>query len=236
LRAAVKHEGGIMLRHLKTPRGFVAGLVVGAALVGGIAYAAIPDANGVIHGCVSNSTGGLRAVDPAASSPSLSACKNNETAVDWNQQGPTGATGPAGPPGSGGALTYNVAPAPTHVTESPGPMTDVLTFGPFTFSVNCNVDDNGTVTGTYLVHSTDAGAQYYGRTLGDGRSQDVQDYEAQESAFPGDPVPPTFFNPVVAFVSPATGMAVTARPVTFLDVSSPTPCRFFGTFTPIPSS
>ena len=76
----------------------VAGAVI--ALGAGIAYAAIPDNGGVIHGCYSNANGLLRVVDPA----SADACRPSETALNWNQQGalgPTGPSGPQGPPGAG---------------------------------------------------------------------------------------------------------------------------------------
>lgn len=72
----------------------------------GIAYAAIPDANNVIHGCVSKGDGGgLRVVDTDRGQ----SCKTGELAVNWNQAGPKGldgapgkdgAAGPPGPPGS----------------------------------------------------------------------------------------------------------------------------------------
>jgi hypothetical protein len=72
-----------------------------------IASAAIPDSGGVIHGCYASKDGSLRVVDTGASG----ACDTKkETALDWNQTGPTGATGPqgpAGPPGtSHGYYTY----------------------------------------------------------------------------------------------------------------------------------
>jgi hypothetical protein len=75
-------------------------LVAVLALVGaGIAYAAIPDSSGVIHGCYSTKNGSLRVIDSAAK------CANGEVALNWNQQGPkgdTGATGPQGPKGDTG--------------------------------------------------------------------------------------------------------------------------------------
>lgn len=79
---------------------FVLGAVVGLALAGGVAWATIPGNDGVIHGCYS-ANGSLRVIDPSAGT----ACKNSETAIQWNQQGPTGPPGPAGqqgPPGPAG--------------------------------------------------------------------------------------------------------------------------------------
>jgi hypothetical protein len=67
-------------------------LTVALLLVGGIAYASIPDANGVIHGCRKNSGGALRVIDTDAGQT----CAGNETALSWNQTGPQGPPGPAG--------------------------------------------------------------------------------------------------------------------------------------------
>ncbi len=74
---------------------------VGCALGAGatVALAAIPSADGVIHGCYSNTKGTLRVIDDTA------ACTTGETRLTWNQkgqpgpQGPQGEPGPAGPPG-----------------------------------------------------------------------------------------------------------------------------------------
>jgi hypothetical protein len=63
------------------------------ALVGGIAYATIPDSAGVIHGCYRTQSGQLRVIDSGGCSPS-------EAALNWNQ------TGPAGPPGPSGTLAW----------------------------------------------------------------------------------------------------------------------------------
>jgi hypothetical protein len=74
------------------------GVAFGALLAGGIAYAAIPDANGVVHGCYANENGHLRVIDPSTGD----ACKSNESALDWNQTGPQGPPGPQGPKGDKG--------------------------------------------------------------------------------------------------------------------------------------
>jgi len=65
------------------------------ALVGaGIAYGAIPDSSGVIHGCYSSKTGALRVINS-----STAKCASGELALNWNQKGPKGDTGAAGPRG-----------------------------------------------------------------------------------------------------------------------------------------
>ena len=66
--------------------GILTGLSLGLA---GNAIATIPDADGVIHGCVNNENGKLRVIDPPAT------CMSNETVLDWNQAGLPGPTGPS---------------------------------------------------------------------------------------------------------------------------------------------
>lgn len=54
-----------------------AGVLIGA---GTVAWAAIPDADGTVHGCFKNSNGALRVIDPASDS-----CGATETAITLNQ-------------------------------------------------------------------------------------------------------------------------------------------------------
>ena len=68
----------------------LAGAAVVLVLAGGVAWAAIPDASGVIHGCFKSNNGQLRVAESAA------ACNPSETPIDWNQQGAQG------PPGADG--------------------------------------------------------------------------------------------------------------------------------------
>src|SRR5258708_4550036 len=60
-------------------------------------YATIPDANDAIHGCYDHSGGNLRVIDN-----SVTNCKANETALNWNATGPQGPAGPAGASGTAG--------------------------------------------------------------------------------------------------------------------------------------
>ena len=73
-------------------------VVVVAAVAGSAAFAAIPDAGGVVHGCYVKSGGSLRVIDA-----SVTKCKSTETSLDWNQQGQQGLPGPQGPKGDTGA-------------------------------------------------------------------------------------------------------------------------------------
>lgn len=100
-----------LLRRAVKPRValIAAAASVGLVTAGTVAYAAIPDADGVLHGCYNTngglltSKGDLRVVDTAAD------CKSWETPVTWNQagqpgqQGPPGPAGPQGPQGPQGA-------------------------------------------------------------------------------------------------------------------------------------
>src|SRR5262245_27863234 len=74
------------------------GAMMGALAAGGIAYASIPDASGVIHGCYKTNGGSLRVIDTAAGGM----CLSSETPLAWSQTGPTGAAGPAGANGQTG--------------------------------------------------------------------------------------------------------------------------------------
>jgi hypothetical protein len=89
------------MRH-KFKRPSPAMLVALAALVvalGGTAIAAIPGGDGVIDGCYKTSGGALRVIDKGSGA----SCTATETAISFNQRGPTGATGPTGAKGVAGA-------------------------------------------------------------------------------------------------------------------------------------
>jgi hypothetical protein len=77
---------------------FLIGLVFVLAVVGGVAYATVPDSNGVIHGCRHDISGNLRVIDADSES-----CLHNESSLDWNQVGAQGRQGESGPPGPQGA-------------------------------------------------------------------------------------------------------------------------------------
>lgn len=95
-----------------------------ASLVGGITSAVVmasmPDGNGVIHACYTKgSSAKTRIIDTANQS-----CNGNETAISWNQQGPTGPQGPQGLAGSGSsspghALLLNWGDIPENGTSQP---------------------------------------------------------------------------------------------------------------------
>jgi hypothetical protein len=74
------------------------------AAAAGIAYAAIPDSNGVYTACMLNKVGTVRLIDPSLPASNLmSHCTSVETTLTFNQQGPPGAAGSPGAPGKNGA-------------------------------------------------------------------------------------------------------------------------------------
>jgi hypothetical protein len=95
------------LFRLRKKVAIVLGLTVAIGmLAGGVAWASIPAANGVISGCYSTKTGALSVIDAAK----VHSCPKNTKSLDWNQKGPagprgaTGATGPAGTARDAGAI------------------------------------------------------------------------------------------------------------------------------------
>jgi Phage Tail Collar Domain/Collagen triple helix repeat (20 copies) len=117
-----------MLRRLSRRRavGFFGITVALFAVVGGVAYATIPDAGGVYHACLKN--GMIRIIDPATEQ-----CKSNETEITWSQQGqpgPAGPVGPAGPQGAAGKDGATGATGPTGPAGPTGPKGDTGAQGP----------------------------------------------------------------------------------------------------------
>jgi hypothetical protein len=88
------------------------GAVAAAALAAGLAYATIPDGQGVIHGCYKANKGDLRVVDGGQ-------CVAGEVALTWNQTGPQGLPGPAGPQGPSGPAGVSGLTTLTKVADHP---------------------------------------------------------------------------------------------------------------------
>lgn len=70
---------------------------VTATVFGISAWGQIPATNGTITACYNKSGGALNVIDST-----VGKCGNNQTQLQWNQQGPQGPTGPAGPVGPAG--------------------------------------------------------------------------------------------------------------------------------------
>ena len=91
-----------------SPRISTPGLAIGVTalviVLGGWAYAAIPTTGGTIRACVANTKDFHSTVRHAKGSVRFVVrCRPDETAVLFNQRGPTGATGAAGAVGAPGA-------------------------------------------------------------------------------------------------------------------------------------
>jgi hypothetical protein len=85
-------------------------LVVAVAVAaGGIAYAAIPDSNGVIDGCYAKKDGALRVIDTAAGA---TCDTKKENAIHWDQ------TGQTGPGATSGTMTVAQDTGDSHLLVS----------------------------------------------------------------------------------------------------------------------
>src|SRR5690349_4321361 len=103
-------------------RGGVVAIAIAAfgLAVGGIAYASIPDSNGVIHACYNtgaNPSGAVRVVDTGLNV----SCSKNEKPLTWNQTGPQGPQGPQGAAGARGSTGSTGAHGATGSAGPTGP-------------------------------------------------------------------------------------------------------------------
>lgn len=94
-------ESEELFMNYRTSAVLLSGLVFGVILTSAIPFIYAQVANNVIHACVKNSNESVRILLGNGS------CDNNETALDWNQQGPAGATGATGAGGNGGFGSYS---------------------------------------------------------------------------------------------------------------------------------
>lgn len=106
----------------------LAASILALVAVGEAAIASIPDAKGILHGCVAKRSGALRVVDSARRS-SAGRCRRSEKSVTWGKQGtrgpagsqgvpgPTGSAGPSGEPGAPGAPGPTTTIAPSGSTQ-----------------------------------------------------------------------------------------------------------------------
>lgn len=104
-------------------------IIISAAsiiLLGVIAFASIPDSNGVIHGCYKKSGGTLRVIDD-----STNPCDSRaEIPIQWNQTGPQGPQGIQGPVGPQGPIGPQGPTGPEGPAGPTGPKGDTGTQGP----------------------------------------------------------------------------------------------------------
>ena len=148
---------------------FVALAIVGIALVvGGIAYAAIPDGSGVIHGCYQKNQGTLRVIDTGTTQT----CSSSEAPLTWSQTGPQGQQGIQGPKGDTGpngpsdvwsvdgccAVLKNIAPFDTWVTVA---TTSTLPAGSYSVESEIEIENTLSTFTDYACDLVDSEANIY---------------------------------------------------------------------------
>ena len=100
--------------------------LLAAMLFAGVAWASIPDSNGVIHGCYLNRGGAIRVIDSGAGQR----CTRQETPIEWNETGPAGPAGQKGDPGDKGPPGDKGDPGPPGPKGDPGEKGDSGPQGP----------------------------------------------------------------------------------------------------------
>jgi hypothetical protein len=102
------------MRHRGLRIAFFSVVLVTGTLAATVAFAQIPDSNGVIHACYHTGNGGIRVVDDP------SECTSGEAPLEWYQTGAAGAQGPAGPQGPMGPAGVDGADGVQGPQGSPG--------------------------------------------------------------------------------------------------------------------
>lgn len=103
----------------------VAGILIGAVVVGGVAAATIPSSSGVLSACMNKKNGQIRMVDAEAGKK----CGSGQKLLTWNQRGPEGKRGPAGKDGADGKIvTYGAGQVDDGRTLQPGQQTTLTRF------------------------------------------------------------------------------------------------------------
>jgi hypothetical protein len=102
------------MRHRGLRIAFFSVVLVTGTLAATVAFAQIPDSNGVIHACYHTGNGGIRVVDDP------SECSTGEAPLEWYQTGAAGAQGPAGPQGPMGPAGLDGADGVQGPQGSPG--------------------------------------------------------------------------------------------------------------------
>jgi hypothetical protein len=119
--------------------------VVFAAAAAGIAYAAIPDGNGVYTACMLDKVGTIRLIDPSLPSSNLmSHCSSVEKRLTFNQQGPPGAPGADGADGVSPTVAQ-LASGDSHCSNGGAAITDANGSTAYV----CNGNDGQSFSGSF---------------------------------------------------------------------------------------
>jgi hypothetical protein len=120
-------------------------LAVIGLVVGGIAFATIPDSSGVIHGCYSKNNGALRVIDD-----SVSQCSNKENALNWNARGTSHAYHASDPT----VIALSTTPTTILSLNLPAGSYVVVgktnTFGLVNYNVSCTLDAASQLDQTFV--------------------------------------------------------------------------------------
>jgi hypothetical protein len=152
----MKSRSGVLLSAVAAP-------IVTALIVGGVAWAAIPDGDDhEFHACYDNQSGSLRIYDPSGGP--IKACGKNETAVTWNQAGQPGPPGQQGPSG----LSHAYSAASSGVTQLGPDAVTVLSLdlpaGSYAVFFKTNAATQGTVS---CALESDTGPSDFSAVTGD---------------------------------------------------------------------
>lgn len=126
----------------------------------GVAFAAIPTAKGVVHGCSAKGNGGLRVIDTAKHG-AAGRCRKGEKVVDWNQQGSPGVPGTPGPQGPSGAPGPQGAQGAVGPTGATGPHGVQGIAGPVTTTAPAG----STQRGTFVLRGYETAGQFIGGSI-----------------------------------------------------------------------
>jgi hypothetical protein len=146
-----------MTRFIRSKIAIAIAAALGTALLGGVAWATIPDSGGVIHACFDSKSGNLRVLD----APSHT-CGKFETSLDWNQQGSPGPAGPAGAAGAAGPAGPTGSAGATGAAGPAGPAGPTGPAGADATNLWALVSDDGSLrAGSHATAATSVGSSEF---------------------------------------------------------------------------
>jgi hypothetical protein len=126
----------------------------------GAAFASIPGAKGVIHGCYAKGSGDLRVIDTAKHG-AAGKCRKGEETFNWNQQGSHGVPGTPGPQGPSGAPGPQGAQGANGPQGATGPQGVQGIAGPVTTTAPAG----STQRGTFVLRGYETAGQFIGSSI-----------------------------------------------------------------------
>jgi hypothetical protein len=129
------------------------GVIALLAVLGGVAWAAIPGPRGIIHACYRRRGGALRVIDTSAHAR----CGRREAELNWSETGPPGPRGGRGLAGARGATGPRGAVGPTGPIGPPGGLSSAFTTSetaPLTLTSSRQVLTLSLPAGNYVVNAS----------------------------------------------------------------------------------